>query len=555
MCKLQKLLPLLVICLLLAACATKEQPVSATAPTGADEPTGETLPQWAEWGLKEARHWFDEPESRDLTIGEITEVEGEPCLRLTAEGLLQEGRYPLAELAVGSDGYPAFYLNGEGVWVQLSIYPHFTCATSPDGSMRAESYGPGRLGGSSGLQKMDERRIISTATGEVLWSAEGGCENLFYWSPDGRYVTSECGDRTWASTEVVDTADWRAIPLPGIEALQRLDSELPGMQNGRGDPRFQLEEWVDDTTLDVRFSWNPGEEWGWTYIDGRYRYNLADGGLELLSWNRDQLLAATEQAALPLDEPLDTQAALELAQSWFVQEQENRVLTVGGVVEIEGQPCRLLTAEGLLQQERYALGEFALSPDRRPHYYKDEQGGWVAFSTRPLFTCVTSPDGTLRAEAFGIGEGSSGGLGAILEGRILSTDSGKVLWSGMGASGGFSWSPDSRYVTIGYGNPTWHETEVVDTRDMSTIALPGTEELCRLDPALPPPQAYRFGPHFFAWGWEDERTLAITFFWYAGEEDHWRTVEGIYYVSMDDGSTSIVESTIKEGLWDRGAEP
>lgn len=229
---------------------------------------------------------FQEPDSRVFRVGEQVELEGTPAQQVAVSGLLSGGAYPIVEFAIPLELEPPFYYReGGGDWVLFWNRPSFACRTSPDGQLRAESLGMNYDSG-SGIHALARRRLIDTATGELLWSDDGCLQNEFVWSPEGRYLATQYSGRYWVDTDVVDTADYSLIPLPALEELLAADPLLPAPAAGRPSMSAQrCDGWESETTLAIAFGW-------WTedgvHLSGRYRCDLASGRMTLLGWLRDE---------------------------------------------------------------------------------------------------------------------------------------------------------------------------------------------------------------------------------------------------------------------------
>jgi hypothetical protein len=93
---------------------------------------------------------------------------------------------------------------------------------------------------------------------------------------------------------------------------------------------------------------------------------------------------------------------------------------------------------------------------------------------------VTSSDGIYRIESFGVNKDiSAGGMYPAECIRLVDTASEQVLWLTTPGyyNHSFLWSPDNRYVGINFETRISSGTFIVDTQNMSEIALPNVQEV------------------------------------------------------------------------------
>lgn len=93
---------------------------------------------------------------------------------------------------------------------------------------------------------------------------------------------------------------------------------------------------------------------------------------------------------------------------------------------------------------------------------------------------VTSSDGIYRIESFGVNKGITAGGMYQAEGiQLVDTASEQVQW--LMTPGyydhSFLWSPDNRYVGVNFETRISGGTFIVDTQNMSEVALPNVQDL------------------------------------------------------------------------------
>ena len=151
------------------------------------------------------------------------------------------------------------------------------------------------------------------------------------------------------------------------------------------------------------------------------------------------------------------------------------------------------------------------------------------------FAAATSPNKLYRAENYGIDTNITSGGKNPTEGiRLVEAFSGKVLWN---MTPGyydciFSWSSDSRYLSVSYTARTEGYTIIVNTEDFSEISVPlpvGIQEKLR---------DYRPDIYIKSREWLQDSRLSISFQW-IGKDD--KTYSGTYFFNPITGEISHVQ--------------
>ncbi|MCL2817714.1 MAG: hypothetical protein FWD39_04945 [Clostridiales bacterium] len=141
----------------------------------------------------------------------------------------------------------------------------------------------------SGIAPVREIRIVDAESGLTVWNMEGLFllyqDPLFLWSPDDRYVSMALSGRIWTDAFVVDTVNMSLHALPGLARLAPLFPDAAPEEN-RPDPEIIPQKWLDETTVEVNFSWYSPESplsGGNDRFSGSYLYNVETGELTVKS--------------------------------------------------------------------------------------------------------------------------------------------------------------------------------------------------------------------------------------------------------------------------------
>ena len=162
---------------------------------------------------------------------------------------------------------------------------------SPDGKYFIEGYGVNFSMRVSGMNPVEQFRIVEAGSGKTLWDMEGlfipntvSGAPPFGWSPDSRYVYIAHMGRPWMDGLIVDTMDFSEQSLPGMPMLAAFFPDTTPDDN-RPDPYIEPLFWLDDTTLTIEFSWLVKEDIGVesNRIQGEYIF-YADTGEFYRRW-------------------------------------------------------------------------------------------------------------------------------------------------------------------------------------------------------------------------------------------------------------------------------
>lgn len=143
-----------------------------------------------------------------------------------------------------------------------------TSAESPDGQYVIETYGENQVVTAAGLFPVEGIRLIDKASDKQIWSKEGYYQQEFEWSPDSRRVSVYHEARIWGDTVIVDTADGSEMTIPGIEEVRGQWKGESTVSDNRPDPYFKVADWLDDTCVNVTFTWvgQKFETYGGNYV-------------------------------------------------------------------------------------------------------------------------------------------------------------------------------------------------------------------------------------------------------------------------------------------------
>lgn len=132
-----------------------------------------------------------------------------------------------------------------------------TSEESPDGKYVIETYGENQGITAAGLYPVEGIRLIDRSTEDEIWSMLGYYKQEFMWSPDSRYVSVYHEARIWGGTVVVDTKDGSEFILPGMDDVAEhwKGTTTVSVSDNRPDPYFKVADWLDDTRLNVTFTW------------------------------------------------------------------------------------------------------------------------------------------------------------------------------------------------------------------------------------------------------------------------------------------------------------
>ena len=239
-------------------------------------------------------------------------------------------------------------------------------------------------------------------------------------------------------------------------------------------------------------------------------------------------------------------AEIALVKSWF-ENPDSRDIYVDGLDVIDGIFHTIVEVAGDAGGERYILATFAIQLEGNRRYYTERADDWMdapddaweRFQNDPWFAVADSPDGQYRMEAIGMWLDGPSGFHSMDRIRLISLMDGTELWTEEhGMRNSFHWSPDSRFVSATHWGRIWAETFVVDTEDMGVIEMPTSQDLCALDPDIPPMKAVRGDPYVVARGWQRDTVLILDIQWIA--EDY-RQVDVICTVDVLSGVVEIVE--------------
>ncbi|WP_027088054.1 hypothetical protein [Cohnella panacarvi] len=130
-----------------------------------------------------------------------------------------------------------------------------TSKKSPDGKFVIETYGENKGITAAGLYPVEGIRLIDQSSGATIWSMPGYYVQEFKWSPDSRYVSVYHEARIWGGTVVVDAKDGSEFSLPGMDDVAKQWKGKTTVSDNRPDPYFKFADWVDDTHVNVTFTW------------------------------------------------------------------------------------------------------------------------------------------------------------------------------------------------------------------------------------------------------------------------------------------------------------
>jgi hypothetical protein len=148
---------------------------------------------------------------------------------------------------------------------------------------------------------------------------------------------------------------------------------------------------------------------------------------------------------------------------------------------------------------------------------------------------LTSSDGIYRIESFGVNKSiTSGGLYPAEGIRLVDTATEQVPWLTTPGyyNHSFLWSPDNRYVGINFETRISGGTFIVDTHNMSEIALPNVQELRQNWDAETAVHETRPDPDFHIVKWLNDAQVSVSFQW-SGLED--KVYSGTYVYDVVEG--------------------
>ncbi|MBO9597778.1 MAG: hypothetical protein J7559_08165 [Cohnella sp.] len=146
-----------------------------------------------------------------------------------------------------------------------------TSAESPDGQYVIETYGENQAVTAAGLFPAEGIRLVHKASDKQIWSKEGYYRQEFKWSPDSSQVSVYHEARIWGDTIIVNTTDGSELSIPGIEEVRGQWKGETTVSDIRSDPYFKVADWLDDTRVNVTFSWT-GQKF--ETFSGNYVYDL-----------------------------------------------------------------------------------------------------------------------------------------------------------------------------------------------------------------------------------------------------------------------------------------
>ncbi|MCR8656661.1 hypothetical protein [Paenibacillus endoradicis] len=148
---------------------------------------------------------------------------------------------------------------------------------------------------------------------------------------------------------------------------------------------------------------------------------------------------------------------------------------------------------------------------------------------------ATSSDGIYRIETFGVNkEITAGGLYPVEGIRLVDTASEQVQWLNTPGyyNNSFLWSADDRYVAVNFESRISGGTYILDTQNMTEIALPYVEQLQQNWVTDTTINEARSDPYFFVVEWLNSSQVSVSFQW-TGLED--KLYSGTYSYDVVEG--------------------